>query len=149
MDFLITVLGWLNEILIGWGLWGFPFSLLYSQGGIVVLLLTLCLQAYVNNGGRRLAVDVGSSRRLHALTAIVSTLFLCPLALMVWMTQVRINFIMHRRIPLRIFVNISSCFIFAKKITQHRYMMECAAMFVYSKYFNSAISDVDIKSVIL
>ncbi|XP_045581071.1 proton-coupled zinc antiporter SLC30A5 isoform X2 [Procambarus clarkii] len=57
------------------------------EGGIVVLLLTLCLQAYVNNGGRRLAVDVGGSKRLHALTAIVSAGFLCPLALIIWMTQ--------------------------------------------------------------
>ncbi|XP_045102781.1 zinc transporter 5-like isoform X3 [Portunus trituberculatus] len=57
------------------------------EGGIVVLLLTLCLQAYVNNGGRRLAVDVVGSRRLQALTAIASTLFLIPLALIVWLTQ--------------------------------------------------------------
>ncbi|XP_053652177.1 proton-coupled zinc antiporter SLC30A5 isoform X3 [Cherax quadricarinatus] len=57
------------------------------EGGIVVLLLTLCLQAYVNNGGRRLAVDVGGSKRLRALTAIVSTIFLCPFAFMIWLTQ--------------------------------------------------------------
>ncbi|KAG0695585.1 Zinc transporter 5 [Chionoecetes opilio] len=57
------------------------------EGGIVVLLLTLCLQAYVNNGGRRLAVDVVGSPRLQALTAIASTMFLIPLALIVWLTQ--------------------------------------------------------------
>ncbi|KAG7153318.1 Zinc transporter 5-like, partial [Homarus americanus] len=57
------------------------------EGGIVVLLLTLCLQAYVNNGGRRLAVDVGGSKRLHALTAIVSAIFLCPITFMIWLTQ--------------------------------------------------------------
>lgn len=63
-------------------------SFYWWQGGIVVLLLTLCLQAYVNNGGRRLAVDVVGSRRLQALTAIASTVFLIPLALVVWLTQV-------------------------------------------------------------
>ncbi|XP_050737448.1 zinc transporter 5-like isoform X3 [Eriocheir sinensis] len=57
------------------------------EGGIVVLLLTLCLQAYVNNGGRRLAVDVVGSKRLRALTAIASTMFLIPLSLIVWLTQ--------------------------------------------------------------
>ncbi|KAK4305272.1 hypothetical protein Pmani_022831 [Petrolisthes manimaculis] len=57
------------------------------EGGVVVLLLTVCLQAYVNNGGRRLAVDVGGSKRLQALTAIVSVGFLVPLALLVWFTQ--------------------------------------------------------------
>lgn len=55
----------------------------------MVLLLTLCLQAYVNNGGRRLAVDVVGSKRLQALTAIASTIFLIPLSLIVWLTQVR------------------------------------------------------------
>lgn len=57
------------------------------EGGIVVLLLTLCLQAYVNNGGCRLALDVGGSKHLHALTAIASATFLCPLAFMIWLTQ--------------------------------------------------------------
>lgn len=56
----------------------------------MVLLLTLCLQAYVNNGGRRLAVDVVGSKRLRALTAIASTMFLIPLSFIVWLTQVRI-----------------------------------------------------------
>lgn len=54
-----------------------------------MLLLTLCLQAYVNNGGRRLAVDVVGAKRLRALTAIASTMFLVPLSLIVWLTQVR------------------------------------------------------------
>lgn len=62
----------------------------------MVLLLTLCLQAYVNNGGRRLAVDVVGSKRLQALTAFASTIFLIPLSLMVWLTQVRLESYLNR-----------------------------------------------------
>lgn len=75
-----------------WRILVFDIHLLCNfQGGVVVLLLTVCLQAYVNNGGRRLAVDVGGAKRLQALTAIVSLGFLVPLALLVWITQVGID----------------------------------------------------------
>ncbi|CAL4065998.1 unnamed protein product, partial [Meganyctiphanes norvegica] len=57
------------------------------EGGIIVLLVTLCLQAYLNNGGRRLAVDVGGAKRLHALTSIVSTAILAPVAAIIWITH--------------------------------------------------------------
>lgn len=71
------------------------------QGGVVVLLLTVCLQAYVNNGGRRLAVDVGGAKRLQALTAIVSVGFLVPLALLVWITQVGIGLVLITQVLIK------------------------------------------------
>ena len=56
----------------------FPF-----QGGVVLLFLTLCLHVGFNSAAKKLSVDVGGAKRLHALSTLVQALILGPWAFIV------------------------------------------------------------------
>ncbi|CAN7941725.1 unnamed protein product, partial [Ixodes hexagonus] len=54
---------------------------LWFQGGVLLLVLTLCLQTGFKTLSRTLAVDIGGAKRLNALSSVMSTVALAPLAL--------------------------------------------------------------------
>ena len=49
----------------------------------MLLFLTLCLQAGYNSASKKLSVDVGGAKRLHALSTLVQALILGPWALII------------------------------------------------------------------
>ncbi|PIK61551.1 putative zinc transporter 5, partial [Apostichopus japonicus] len=51
------------------------------KGGVLLLVLTLLLSVAFKNTSRKLSVDVGGSKRLHALSTFVSSLMLFPWAM--------------------------------------------------------------------
>ncbi|EEC14574.1 zinc exporter, putative [Ixodes scapularis] len=51
------------------------------QGGVLLLVLTLCLQTGFRTLSRTLAVDIGGAKRLNALSSVISMVALAPLAL--------------------------------------------------------------------
>ncbi|KAL1431205.1 hypothetical protein MTO96_014587 [Rhipicephalus appendiculatus] len=53
------------------------------KGGVLLLALTLLLQAGFRTLSRTLAVDVGGAKRLNALSSVISTVLLAPLLLFV------------------------------------------------------------------
>ncbi|KAK8782149.1 hypothetical protein V5799_016509 [Amblyomma americanum] len=53
------------------------------KGGVLLLVLTLCLQAGFRTLSRTLAVDIGGAKRLNALSSITSVALLAPLLLFV------------------------------------------------------------------
>ena len=57
------------------------------QGGIVVLLAGVCLSIVQRNSGRKLAVDVGGSKRLQALSVTISASLLLPWVVVQLATQ--------------------------------------------------------------
>ena len=52
-----------------------------------MLFLTLCLQVGYNSASKKLSVDVGGAKRLHALSTLIQSLFLGPWALIVSSTS--------------------------------------------------------------
>ncbi|GAB1606164.1 zinc transporter 5-like [Argonauta hians] len=56
------------------------------KGGVVLLFLTLCLQTGFHNASKKLSLDLGGSKRLHALSNFVSGLILLPWALFLYIT---------------------------------------------------------------
>jgi len=57
------------------------------KGGVVLLCLSLFLQLAFGNVSRRLAVDVGGNKRLHAFSTLVSAALLAPWALFISYTK--------------------------------------------------------------
>lgn len=57
------------------------------KGGVVLLFLTLCLQVGYNSASKKLSVDVGGAKRLHALSTLIQSIFLGPWALIVSSTS--------------------------------------------------------------
>ena len=57
------------------------------QGGVVLLFATLCLQTGYNSAARKLSVDVGGSKRLHALSTFVSSMLLFPWTVVIFYTK--------------------------------------------------------------
>ncbi|KAM7286069.1 zinc transporter 5 [Ixodes scapularis] len=51
------------------------------KGGVLLLVLTLCLQTGFRTLSRTLAVDIGGAKRLNALSSVISMVALAPLAL--------------------------------------------------------------------
>ncbi|XP_052795023.1 proton-coupled zinc antiporter SLC30A5-like [Mya arenaria] len=51
------------------------------KGGVVLLFLTLCLQVGFNSASKKLSVDVGGAKRLHALSTLIQAAILGPWAL--------------------------------------------------------------------
>lgn len=52
------------------------------KGGVLLLMITLLLNVAFKNTSRKLSVDVGGSKRLHALSTLVSSFLLCPWAML-------------------------------------------------------------------
>ncbi|KAL4227543.1 hypothetical protein ACF0H5_012986 [Mactra antiquata] len=57
------------------------------KGGVVLLFLTLGLQVGYNSAAKKLSVDVGGAKRLHALSNMVQALLLGPWAFIVSSTS--------------------------------------------------------------
>ncbi|XP_041371016.1 zinc transporter 5-like isoform X2 [Gigantopelta aegis] len=57
------------------------------KGGVVLLSITLCLQVGFNSASKKLSVDIGGSKRLHALSTIMSTMLLLPWAVFIYLTR--------------------------------------------------------------
>ncbi|KAH3837247.1 zinc transporter 5-like [Dreissena polymorpha] len=51
------------------------------KGGVVLLFLTLCLQVGYNSASKKLSVDVGGAKRLHALSTLIQAMILGPWAI--------------------------------------------------------------------
>ena len=49
----------------------------------MLLFLTLCLQVGYSSAAKKLSVDVGGAKRLHALSTLIQGLMLGPWALLV------------------------------------------------------------------
>ncbi|XP_052828047.1 proton-coupled zinc antiporter SLC30A5 [Octopus bimaculoides] len=56
------------------------------KGGVVLLFLTLCLQTGFDNASKKLSIDLGGAKRLHALSTFVSGLLLFPWALFLYIS---------------------------------------------------------------
>ncbi|XP_072462556.1 proton-coupled zinc antiporter SLC30A5 isoform X2 [Notamacropus eugenii] len=48
------------------------------KGGVLLLVLALCCKVGFHTASRKLSLDVGGAKRLHALSHLVSVLLLCP-----------------------------------------------------------------------
>ncbi|XP_062597786.1 proton-coupled zinc antiporter SLC30A5-like isoform X2 [Saccostrea cucullata] len=57
------------------------------KGGVVLLALTLCMQVGYNNASRKLSVDVGGAKKLHALSTLGQATILCPWAAFIYFTR--------------------------------------------------------------
>ncbi|XP_045216205.2 proton-coupled zinc antiporter SLC30A5-like [Mercenaria mercenaria] len=57
------------------------------KGGVVLLFLTLCLNVGYNSAAKKLSVDVGGAKRLHALSSLVQAMILGPWAYIVSSTS--------------------------------------------------------------
>ena len=57
------------------------------QGGVVLLFATLCLQTGYNSAAKKLSVDVGGAKRLHALSTLAGAVLLMPWAVFVSYTR--------------------------------------------------------------
>ncbi|ELT96504.1 hypothetical protein CAPTEDRAFT_20619 [Capitella teleta] len=57
------------------------------KGGVALLFCTLCAQVAYSVASKKLSVDVGGAKRLHALSSLASTLILSPWAVAVYMTR--------------------------------------------------------------
>ncbi|RXN17516.1 zinc transporter 5 [Labeo rohita] len=49
-----------------------------SKGGVVLLVLALCLKVAFNTASRKLSVEIGGAKRLYALSNLVSAVVLLP-----------------------------------------------------------------------
>ena len=57
------------------------------------MFVTLCLHVGYNSAAKRLSLDIGGSKRLHALSTLVSAILLAPWAAFVSLTrEVNYNF---------------------------------------------------------
>ncbi|XP_013399446.1 zinc transporter 5 [Lingula anatina] len=57
------------------------------KGGVVMLTLTICLNVGYNTASKKLSVDVGGAKRLHALSTLLSSLLLLPWASFIYFTR--------------------------------------------------------------
>ncbi|XP_048738334.1 proton-coupled zinc antiporter SLC30A5-like isoform X2 [Ostrea edulis] len=57
------------------------------KGGVVLLALTLCMQVGYNSASRKLSVDVGGAKKLHALSTLAQATVLCPWAAFIYFTR--------------------------------------------------------------
>lgn len=57
------------------------------QGGVVLLAITLCMQVGYNSASRKLSVDVGGAKKLHALSSLVQATILFPWATFIYFTK--------------------------------------------------------------
>lgn len=62
-------------------------SICVLQGGVVLLALTLCMQVGYNSASRKLSVDVGGAKKLHALSTLAQATVLCPWAAFIYFTR--------------------------------------------------------------
>ena len=60
---------------------------IFFQGGVVLLFLTLCLNVGYNSAAKKLSVDVGGAKRLHALSSMIQAMILGPWAYIVSSTS--------------------------------------------------------------
>lgn len=49
-----------------------------SQGGVVLLVITLCFKVGFHTASRKLSLEIGGSKRLYALSNLVSAAVLLP-----------------------------------------------------------------------
>ncbi|KAK7492536.1 hypothetical protein BaRGS_00016202 [Batillaria attramentaria] len=56
------------------------------KGGVVLLFITLCLHVGYNSASKKLSVEVGGAKRLHAFSTLVSTALLWPWAGFTYLT---------------------------------------------------------------
>ncbi|WAR00427.1 ZNT5-like protein [Mya arenaria] len=81
----VVVIAWASTLFYGSG--GSPAKMrgavifLVAMGGVVLLFLTLCLQVGFNSASKKLSVDVGGAKRLHALSTLIQAAILGPWAL--------------------------------------------------------------------
>ncbi|XP_048255901.1 zinc transporter 5-like [Haliotis rufescens] len=57
------------------------------KGGVVLLFITLCLHVGYNAAAKKLSVEVGGAKRLHALSTFVSAGLLWPWAAFIYLTR--------------------------------------------------------------
>lgn len=57
------------------------------QGGVVLLVCTLSIQTGYNSASKKLSVDIGGAKRLHALSTLVSALLLFPWAMAIYLMR--------------------------------------------------------------
>lgn len=57
------------------------------KGGVVLLAITLCMQVGYNSASRKLSVDVGGAKKLHALSSLVQATVLFPWATFIYFTK--------------------------------------------------------------
>ena len=53
----------------------------------MLVFVTLCLHVGYNSAAKRLSLDIGGSKRLHALSTLVSVVLLAPWAAFVSLTR--------------------------------------------------------------
>ena len=61
-------------------------SYVYLQGGVLLLFVTLCINSGYNSAAKKLSVDVGGAKRLHAASTLASAVFLWPWACFSFLT---------------------------------------------------------------
>ncbi|KAK2153606.1 hypothetical protein LSH36_291g03057 [Paralvinella palmiformis] len=57
------------------------------KGGVILLFVTLCINVGYSSASKKLSVDVGGTKRLHALSTLCSAVLLLPWALFVFFTR--------------------------------------------------------------
>lgn len=57
------------------------------KGGALLLLVTLCMSVGFNTASKKLSLDIGGVKRLHALSTLVSTILLLPWATILYYTS--------------------------------------------------------------
>lgn len=63
------------------------------QGGALLLMVTLCMSVGYNTASKKLSLDIGGAKRLHALSSFVSAVLLLPWAVVLFYTsEVRLVF---------------------------------------------------------
>lgn len=50
----------------------------FHQGGVVLLVVSLCLKVGFHTASRKLSVEIGGAKRLYALDNLVSAIVLLP-----------------------------------------------------------------------
>ena len=59
-------------------------ALFSSQGGVLLLFITLCLHSGYNSAAKKLSVEIGGAKRLHSLSTMVQAGVLWPWAFFVF-----------------------------------------------------------------
>ncbi|KAK3097668.1 hypothetical protein FSP39_011932 [Pinctada imbricata] len=57
------------------------------KGGVVLLAITLCMEVGYNSASKKLCVDVGGAKKLHAISTLVQAVVLCPWAFFIYLTK--------------------------------------------------------------
>ncbi|PVD20114.1 hypothetical protein C0Q70_20608 [Pomacea canaliculata] len=75
------------------------------KGGVVLLFITLCLHVGYNSASKKLSVEVGGAKRLHAFSSLVSALLLWPWAGFTYLTtETEVHSWLNTIIPLLIVI---------------------------------------------